>query len=140
MSFIGGVWLMLLGVLGAANLIIVRRPDARGLIDRLAPYQGWIGALSVLWGVVEVLGALLEAAVVAMRPLAWLVWLADGLLLVSLGLLLGAGVIKSFVSSPPTQQRIDRAILRLAPYQGGLGLAAIVVGLWGVLASVYYRL
>jgi hypothetical protein len=140
MSFVGGVWLVLLGLLGAANLITARRPDTRGLIDRLAPYQGWIGALSVLWGVVEVVGALVEGSYIQLRPFAWLVWLVDGVLLVCLGLLLGAGVIKSFVSSPAVHQRIDRANVRLAPYQGGLGLAAIVVGLWGVIASLFYRL
>lgn len=140
MSFIGGVWLVLLGVLGAASLITARRPDTRGLIDRLAPYQGWIGALSVIWGVVEVVAALLDATLVRVRPLAWLVWLVDGLLLVSLGLLLGAGVIKSFVASAAVHERIDRVNLRLVPYQAGLGVAAIVVGLWGVITSVFYRL
>ena len=140
MSFVGGVWLVLLGVLGAANLIIARRPDVRGLIERLAPLRGWIGALSVLWGVIEVVGALLGVGAVRYQPLGWLVWLADGLLLVGLGLVLGAGVLTSFISGPGVQRRIEIAVGRLAPHQGTLGIAAIVVGLWGVLSSLFYHL
>jgi hypothetical protein len=37
-----GVWLAVLGILGASNLIIARKPDAKELIAKLAPYQGWI--------------------------------------------------------------------------------------------------
>ena len=31
------------GLLAASNLIIARKPNAKDLIDKLTPYQGWIG-------------------------------------------------------------------------------------------------
>ncbi|MBK8269599.1 MAG: hypothetical protein IPK83_15375 [Planctomycetes bacterium] len=34
------------GVLGASNLIVAKKPDAKALIEKLSPYQGIIGALS----------------------------------------------------------------------------------------------
>ncbi len=34
--------LLVLGVVSASNLIIARKPDAKELIAKLAPYQGWI--------------------------------------------------------------------------------------------------
>ena len=34
MGLIGGLWLVVLGVLGAANLIIARKPNARELIAK----------------------------------------------------------------------------------------------------------
>ena len=42
--------LLVLGVVCASNLIIARKPDAKELIGKIAPYQGWIGAISALWG------------------------------------------------------------------------------------------
>ena len=50
MGLVSGLWLAVLGILGASNLIIARKPDAKELIAKLAPYQGWIGAVSALWG------------------------------------------------------------------------------------------
>lgn len=40
MGLITGIWLTLIGVLGASRLIIARQPDAKRLIARLTPYQG----------------------------------------------------------------------------------------------------
>ena len=37
------------GLLGAANLIVAKKPNAKELIDKLTPYQGWIGVALVLW-------------------------------------------------------------------------------------------
>ena len=37
------------GVLGASNLIIAKKPDAKELIAKVAPYQGWIGAMGPVW-------------------------------------------------------------------------------------------
>ncbi len=33
------------GLLGAANLIVAKKPNAKELIDKLTPYQGWIGVV-----------------------------------------------------------------------------------------------
>ena len=60
MGLVTGVWLAVLGVLGASNLIIARKPDAKEMIAKLAPYQGWIGAISALCG--RVVGAERSAA------------------------------------------------------------------------------
>ncbi len=34
------------GILAASALIIARKPNAKQLIDKLTPYQGWIGVCS----------------------------------------------------------------------------------------------
>jgi hypothetical protein len=123
-----GIWLALLGVLAASNLIIAKKPDAAQLIGKIAPYQGWIGAVSAVWGVFGILRCVRHIGLLSVLPGYWLLWLADSILLACLGLLLGVGVFKSFIKSEGANGKLDRVIAKLAPYQGKLGVVAIVVG------------
>jgi hypothetical protein len=134
-----GIWLALLGVLAASNLIIARKPDAEQLIGKLAPYQGWIGAVSAVWGVFGILGCLGHIGWMSTAPVYWLSWLADSVLLTCLGLLLGIGIFKSFIKNPTAQTNMDRLIAKLAPFQGTLGLIAIGLGAWMTIAAVMFR-
>jgi hypothetical protein len=130
--------MILLGVLAAANLIIAKKPDAKQLIDKVAPYQGWIGAISAVWGLWLVISAILNIGWLSATPIWWLTWLANALLLFSLGLLLGIGVIKSFVKQPQAVEKMDQLIAKLSPKQGVLGLVGIGVGIWMILARFMF--
>jgi hypothetical protein len=134
-----GIWLALLGVLAASNLIIAKKPDAEQLIGKIAPYQGWIGALSAVWGIFGILGCVSHVGWMSTAPVYWLSWLADSVLLSCLGLLLGVGVFKSFIKNAKAQTNMDRLIARLAPFQGTLGLIAIGLGVWMTIAAVMFR-
>jgi hypothetical protein len=134
-----GIWLALLGVLGAANLIIARKPDAKELIGKIAPYQGWIGAVSALWGIWTVIYSVLHIGWLTLVPIWWITLLATGLLEASLGLLLGVGVLKTFIKNPTAQAKMDQTITKLAPFQGTLGLIAIGVGVWCVISSIMWH-
>jgi hypothetical protein len=135
MGLLAAIWMIVLGVLGAANLIIARQPQAKELIGKLAPYQGWIGAISALWGLWITIWSLLNIRWLHVAPLLWLTFLAEGLLLLCLGLLLGVGVLKTFIKQPKAAESMDLAVTRLTPYQGTLGLIAIALGIWGLIAS-----
>ena len=135
-----GIWLALLGILAASNLIIAKKPDAAQLIGRLAPYQGWIGAVSAVWGVFGILGCVSHIGWMSTAPIFWLSWLADSALLTCLGLLLGIGVFKSFIKNAKANEKLDQIITRLAPFQGKLGLVAIGLGAWMTIASVMFRM
>lgn len=135
MGLIGGLWLAVLGILGASNLIIARKPDAKELIAKLAPYQGWIGAVSALWGVWGVISSVLSIGSIG---LVWAMVLATSVLLAALGLLLGVGVLKTFIKDPTAQAKMDETITKLAPYQGTLGLASIGLGLAATVTSVLF--
>ena len=125
------IWLILLGVLGASSLIIAKRPDAKDAIAKIAPYQGWIGAISVLWGIFSLLQCILNmgAFFAAHWIVTWVAWVGVSLLLMGLGLLLGVGVLKTFIKDATAQKKMDETIARLAPYQGNMGIAAIGLGL-----------
>ena len=133
-----GIWLAVLGVLAASNLIIARRPDAAELIGKLAPYQGWIGVASLFWGVWGIISCVLNMGWMTTAPIFWFSWLADSVLLAALGLLLGVGVLKTFIKDARANEKMDLTIAKLAPYQGTLGLGAIGLGAWMVLASIMF--
>ncbi len=133
-----GIWLAVLGILGASSLIIARRPDAAQMIAKLAPYQGWIGAVSALWGVWGIISCVLNIAWMTSFPIYWFTWLADSVLQALLGLLLGVGVLKTFIKDPTANQKMDETITKIAPFQGTLGLAAIGLGIWMVVASFLF--
>jgi len=133
-----GIWLAVLGILGASSLIIARRPDAAQMIAKLAPYQGWIGAVSALWGVWGIISCVLNMAWMTTFPIYWFTWLADSALQAALGLLLGVGVLKTFIKDPTASAKMDQTIAKLSPFQGTLGLAAIGLGIWMVVASFLF--
>jgi hypothetical protein len=138
-GLIAGIWMMLLGVLAAANLIIAKKPDAKELIDKVSPYQGWIGAVSALWGAWLIISSILNLGWLSTWPLWWLTYAANAVLLFALGLLLGVGVLKSFIKQPQAVEKMDQMIAKLAPKQGVLGLIGIGVGAWMVLAGFLLR-
>ncbi|MBC7172377.1 MAG: hypothetical protein H5U40_08130 [Polyangiaceae bacterium] len=135
---INGIWLAVLGVLAASNLIIARRPDAADAIAKLAPYQGWIGAVSALWGIWGIISSVLNIGWLTTFPIYWITLLGNSVLLASLGLLLGIGVLKSFIKDPTANAKMDQTIAKLAPKQGVLGLAAIGFGVWMIVAGVLF--
>jgi hypothetical protein len=132
MAFSFAGWLIVLGILGASSLIIAKRPDAKQLIDKIVPYQGWFGAASVFYGIFDLLQAVLGMGLMSVKPpiglIYWILWLASGLLQISLGLLLGVGVIKTFIKDPTAQAKMDQTIVKLSPFQGTLGFISIGVG------------
>jgi hypothetical protein len=138
MGLVSGVWLAVLGILGASNLIIAKKPDAKELIAKLAPYQGWIGAVSALWGFWGIISAVLNIGWLSAAPIFWITFLASAVVQAGLGLLLGVGTLKTFIKQPQAIEKMDLMVTKLAPYQGTLGLVSIGVGVWMVVASFLF--
>jgi len=138
MGLIGGIWMALLGVLAAPSLILSKRPDAKQMLDKITPYQGWIGAISALWGVWGIISSVLSLSILADWPIYWITFLASSVLQAALGLLLGVGVLKTFIKNPQAQEKMDAMIAKLAPKQGVLGLIGICMGVWLVLCGFLF--
>jgi hypothetical protein len=136
MGLVSGLWLAVLGILAVPSLIIAKKPNAKELIDKLAPYQGWIGAVSALWGVWGIISAVLNLGMLGTWPILWATLLAVAVVQAALGLLLGVGVLKTFIKDPTAQAKMDQTIAKLAPKQGMLGLVAIGLGIWLVVADI----
>jgi len=138
MGLISGIWLAVLGALGASNLIIARKPDAEEYLAKLAPYQGWIGAVSAFWGVWGIIQAVLWLSLLAAAPIFWITFTASAAVQFALGLLLGIGVLKTFIKHEEATQRLDRLVAKLAPKQGVLGLVAIGLGVWMIAVTFLF--
>ena len=126
---INAAWDIVLGILGAASLIIARKPDAKALIDKLTPFQGWIGIASAVWGFWGIVNFLLGLGVLAVAPIPWIMYLVESIVCLILGFLLGVGVIKTFVKEPKAVEKMDMVVKKMAPYQGILGIISVIVGI-----------
>ncbi len=136
MSWFTGLWLALLGILAAPNLIISKKPEAKDIIAKLAPYQGWIGAGSAVWGLIKVFQSFRYFRVFSIVPVGVITVILSSLLTLALGLLLGIGVIKTFIKSEDANAKIDEMMAKLAAKQGMLGLLGIIVGIWMMLYTL----
>ena len=136
---VNGIWLAVLGVLAVPSLIIAKKPNAKELIAKITPYQGWIGAISCLWGVWGLISSVLSIGWLTTYPIYWVTFLADSALLFGLGLILGIGTLKTFVKNPQAQAKMDETLAKLQPKQGMLGIAAIGLGIWMVVASILFK-
>jgi hypothetical protein len=133
MGLVTGIWIAVLGTLGSSSFVIAKRPDAEELIDQLAPYQGWIGAVSALWGFYTLVNQVVfRLGWMTDFPIRWWTMTVNGALMAALGLLLGVGVLKSFSSSEEANEKLDETVEKLSPYQVTLGLVGIGLGLWTI--------
>jgi hypothetical protein len=118
------------GILAASALIIARKPNAKDLIDKITPYQGWIGIVMFIWGVFGTLQCLGGIGLLSSRPLFWLFWLASGVADLVVGFLLGFGLITRYAlgKNAAAQARGQQIRAKLAAYQGVFGVFAIAMG------------
>ena len=138
MGLISGIWLVVLGLLGAYSLIVARKPDAQAMLDKLVPFQGWIGLLSLIWGLWYLISGILNLGTLSSN-LIWLItYFAMAACLIGLGLLLGIGIIRGFIKNPESRAKLEGTVLALSPYQGTLGIVSIVLGVWGIVATILY--
>jgi hypothetical protein len=131
MGLLHGLVLLVLGALGASTLV-ARREEGRKALAALEPYQGLIGVAALGWGTFRFFGLL-----VGFRHGQWLVSLVDAGLLMSLGLLLGVGVIQSFLEDPKGRANFDGFVAKLTPYRQTLGVVAMVLGGFLVLGALF---
>jgi hypothetical protein len=136
-SFFYGIWLFVIGVLAAPNIIVSRKPEAKEWIDKLVPFQGWMGVISLVWGIVQVVRFLTKLRWFEYIPTAFITWIVYSVCLVAIGILLGMNVIKGFVSNEEAKQKMDNLVTKLAPKQGTFGLISIIVGLWIMIDRIF---
>jgi hypothetical protein len=127
--------LILCGVLAAANFIVQKQPNAREYIDRLLPWQGWIGIVTCVNGAIILIAALLRESAGLLPALI------TGGLSFCLGFLMGYSLISHHLlhDSPEAIAKARKMRDKLAGIQIPLGLAALVAGGWGLLNNLLGR-
>ena len=135
MGLLHGLWLLVVGALGAATIVARDRRGARVLTE-LEPYRGWIGVISAVIGAWRLFWVLLELTVFRWFN-QWLLRAVDAALLLSLGLVLGVGIFQSWMKNPRAQSTLDGWTRKLRPYREKLGVTALVLGAYLVMRSIF---
>jgi len=132
---ITGLIIMCGGLLAASNLVIARKPNAKQLIDKLTPYQGWIGICLFLSSIWWAFNQVRSLSAVSAFPVTWTLVTAATVASMGVGFLLGFGLITKYTlrGSPTALARGQQLRERLAPKQGTFGVAAMITGLLVIL-------
>ena len=135
-----GITLIILGILAAPSLLLAKKPNAQELLDKITPYQGWIGLVFCFWGVWGIIQAILGLDLLTTWPIWWVTWFAGSLVEAVLGFILGYGMISKMVLSKneTAKKKGEELLAKLAPIQGKLGLFGIIVGVWTIVASILF--
>ncbi|MDO6743985.1 hypothetical protein [Tenacibaculum soleae] len=135
-----GITLILLSIIAVPSLILAKKPNAQELLDKIEPYQGWIGLVFCLAGVWGIISAFLNMGWITSLPIWWVTLLAGSVVQAVLGFMLGFGMINKILLSKNEAAQEKAALLRekLAPKQGKLGIFGLIVGGWMIVASILF--
>lgn len=135
-----GITLILLSIIAVPSLILAKKPNARELLDKVAPFQGWIGIAFCFFGVWGIISAVLNLNWLTAAPIWWGTLLAGSVVEATLGFMLGFALINKLVlgSSPSAQEKAAVLRAKIAPKQGKLGVLGIAVGCWMIAASFLF--
>ena len=139
MDLIAPLLLIVGGLLAASNLILAKKPDAKQLFDKLAPYQAGIGIALLAIGVWNLLHSFSSPSIFELIKLAPLLGLCVLAMIVSallLGFLLGMPQISKWTANNANAQQKSAALMqKVAPFQTLLGL----IGIGSSLIFLLYR-
>ncbi len=118
------------GILCLSALIIKNKPNAKELIDKLTPYQGWIGFVLGVWGIWELIGCITGMSMLSTFPLRWVMWLICGIADFSMGMILGFGLISKYVfrGNATAIEKGEALRMKLVNYQIPIGFLGIASG------------
>ncbi|SFW18478.1 hypothetical protein [Cellulophaga fucicola] len=135
-----GITLILLGILAAPSLLLSKKPNAQELLDKITPYQGWIGLVFCFWGVWGIISSVLNIGWLTTFPIYWITFLAVNVLLAALGFILGYGMINKHLLAKNEEAKAKGEVLlaKLRPLQGKLGMAAIALGIWQIVTHILF--
>lgn len=127
---VGGIIPVVGGILASSGFIISKKPNARELIAKLAPYQGWIGMVMFGWGVWETISVVTHLGMLASHPLRFIFWTLVALSDLLVGFLLGYGLITTYAFSKNEMAKEKGAQVqaKLVKIQAPLGFLAIIMG------------
>jgi len=136
---IGGLgWILIIlmiggGILGVSGLVVAKRPDAKAMIDKLVPFQAFIGVGLLALGIWAMLnfGPINTLRIIPHFPILGIFAFAGSYGAILLGFLFGMPQIAKWIpGESAAESKATELSKKLAPFQLILGA---VVGLGGVL-------
>ncbi|WP_435315198.1 hypothetical protein [Cellulophaga fucicola] len=135
-----GISLILLSILAVPSLLLSKKPNAKELLEKFEPYQGWIGMVFCFWGIWGIVSAVLTIGWLSTWPILWITYLVGNIVTAALGFMLGYGLINKYVLSKNEAAKAKAEVMRakIAPKQGKLGLIGLVLGAWMIVSSFLF--
>ena len=125
------------GLLAASGFILSKRPDAKQYLDKIAPYQGFIGLAMFADGLINLTNLFHLSIWTGLSKITILI-LVPSLILV--GFLLGFSMAAKYLfrggGSAVAQQKAANIQKKLAAYSAPLGFASIVGGVLFLISFV----
>jgi hypothetical protein len=147
-AFWGNVAILFLGgCLASSSFILAKKPNAKDLFAKVAPYQGTIGVIMFFWGIWQIIYLVMNLAIFKLMlafTITWkitaVVWILTGVVSTVLGFLLGFGMINAFAAkkNPAAAQKSEQMMKKLAPHQTWMGFVAIGCSIWWILFQVVF--
>ena len=135
-----GLLLIVAGILAISGLIISKKPEAKALIDKIVPFQGFIGVGLIALAVIFLfgwIGKMDEISRVgdtyALFPFAFYLGTAAA---IALGFLFGMPLIAKWIpGETPAEQKAMEMQKKLAGFSTVVGIVGLVFGV----LMLYYR-
>lgn len=127
------------GILAMSSLFVGRSPQAAEKLAKLAQYQGWIGLTMFGWGIWELISCVMNLGMLSSHPLSFIFWALSGVADLTVGLLLGFGMISTYAfrGNAMAIAKGDAIRSKLVAFQVPLGGLAILTSIaYGVLHFV----
>jgi len=125
------------GILATSSLIVAKKPDAKELIAKLAPYQAIIGVALLGFGVFNLIRGLQIFKFISVIPVMAITSLAMIFSAILLGLLFGMPMVAKMSASGAAKG--EEIAKKFAPFQVLIGLVGIgssllfLLFVWGIL-------
>ena len=143
MGIVNGLILIVLGALCIPSLVAQKSPNAKGLLDKVVPFQGIIGFVAFIWGIWVVIQCVLGLSWIGWYfprgLIRWLTYLLNGAVLLCGGAILGWGLIQKNLlakASDEVKEKAEKSFEKLVAFQPKIGIFAIILGIWVIISSI----
>lgn len=119
------------GLIATSSVIVAKKPNAAELLDKLTPFQGWIGLVLTFWGVWGIIQSFLNISSIG---LYWSIGLAVSVVEFIVGFLLAYSLISKFLleKNETAKQKGQELRLKLTKYQIPSGFILIILGVLSI--------
>lgn len=140
---LSAILLIVLGLLAIPSLILSKKPDAKELFDKVAPFQGWFGVIWAIWGLWSIISCFLNLGLLGAGTygiIIWVIALLVSVVTTALGFILGYGLIQKYALSKNEKAAAagEQVLAKLLPLQGTMGIIAIVLGILALIGNIIW--
>ncbi len=118
------------GLIATSSLIVAKKPNAQELLDKLTPYQGWIGVVLLFWSIKGLIGMLSYFSII---------YLVANIVMFIVGFLLAYSLLSKYLLEKNETAKAKGQQLRakLAKFQVPAGVILLILGVYTLLVVLH---